>query len=57
MGDIIQDHGQNLEIFLQHCEEKHVQLNSEKIQLHKTRIRFIRHVASGEGLKINPDKV
>ena len=57
MEDAIQDHDQNLEKCLQCCEEKHVQLNSEKIQLRKTEVPFIRHVASGEGLKIHPDKV
>ena len=31
MEDAIQDHDQNLERFQQHCEEKHVQLNNEKI--------------------------
>ena len=32
-------------------------MNSEKIQLRKTEVPFIGHVASGEGLKIHPDKV
>ena len=57
MENAIQDHDQNLENFLQCCEEKHAQLNCEKIQLHKTEVPFIEHVASGEGLKIHPDKV
>ena len=38
MEDVIQDHDQNLKRFLQCCEEKHVQLNSEKILQRKTEV-------------------
>ena len=38
MEDVIQDHDRNLERFLQYCEEKHVQLNSEKILQRKTEV-------------------
>ena len=57
MEDAIQNHDQNLCRFLQRCEQKHVHLNSEKLQLHKTEVPFIGHVATGDGLKIHPDKV
>ena len=57
MEDAIQNHDQNLCRFLQRCEQKHVHLNSEKLQLGKTEVPFIGHVASGDGLKIHPDKV
>ena len=32
-------------------------LKSEKLQLRKTEVPFIGYVASGDGLKIHPDKV
>ena len=57
MEDAIQNHDQNLCRFLQRCEQKHVRLNSEKLQLHKTEVPFVGHVASGYGLKFHPDKV
>ena len=47
MEDAIQDCNQNLERFLQLCEEKHIQLNSENIHLYKTEVPFIGHVAFG----------
>ena len=39
------------------CEEKNIQLNSEKAQLRKHSVPFIGHLATGEGLRVDPDKV
>ena len=55
--DAIQNHDQNLCRFLQQYEQKHVHQNSEKLQLGKTEVSFFGHVATGDGLKIHPDKV
>ena len=57
MEDAIQNHDQNLYRFLQRCEQKHVHLNIEKLQLRNMEGPFIGHVASGDGLKIHPGKV
>ena len=57
MEDVIQNHDQNLRRFLQRCEQKDVHLNSEKLQLRKMEVPFIGHDASGDRLKIHPDKV
>ena len=57
MEAAIMDHEQNLLRFLDRCEERHVRLNTVKFQLRQTEAPFIGHVASSEGLKIQPDKV
>ena len=51
------DHDLNLHKFVERFEERHVRLNTDKFQLRQTESPFIEHVASGEELKIKPDKV
>ena len=51
------DHDANLIAFLNRCAEKDLRLSAEKFQLRQREVRFIGHVASGEGLKIDPAKV
>ena len=41
MEDAIQDNNQNLERFMQHYEEKHMWLNSEKLRLCEIEVPFI----------------
>ena len=36
------DHDQNMDAFLQHCEERGLKLNLEKVQLRKKEVPFIR---------------
>ena len=57
MEAAIKDHDENLLRFLERCDKRNVKLNTEKLQLRKTEVPFIGHVASGDGLKIHPDKV
>ena len=57
MAAAIKDHDENLLKFLEHCDQRNVKLNTEKLQLRKTEVPFIGHVASGDGLKIHLDKV
>ena len=52
-----QSHDANLEAFLQRCEERRIHLNAEKARLRKHQVPFIGHIASGEGLKVDPTKV
>ena len=53
----IPDHDRNLEAFLQRCGERGLKLNPEKIQLRKQEMLFIGHVATGQGLCVDPAKV
>ena len=43
--------------FLQRCEERGVKLNVDKFKLRQEEVRFIGHVATSEGLGIDPTKV
>ena len=51
------DHDRNLEAFLQRCGDRGLKLNPEKIQLCKQEVPFIGHVATGQGLCVDPAKV
>ena len=51
------DHDQNVDAFLQQCEEGGQKLNPKMVQLRKKEVRFIGHVATGQGLCADPAKV
>ena len=50
-------HDIHLEAFLKRCEEKNLRLNDGKLKLHQTEVPFIGHVATTEGLCVDPHKV
>ena len=60
-GDTIEeaksDHDKNLVAFLRLCDEKGLKLNAEKLKLRQPEVSFIGHIATGEGLKVDPAKV
>ena len=51
------DHDKRLHSFLQRCEERGVKLNVDKFKLRQEEVRFIGHVATSDGLGIDPTKV
>ena len=51
------DHDQNLDAFLQRCQEKNLRLNENKIKLRMQEVPFIGHVATADGLRVDPHKV
>ena len=51
------DHDRNLRAFLTRCEDKGIKLNSEKMRLRMKEVPFIGHVATAEGLRVDPAKV
>ena len=57
LEEATRDHDQKLIAFLQRCEERGLKLNSEKLTLRQTEVAFIGHVASGDGLRVDPAKV
>ena len=57
LEEATRDHDQKLIAFLQRCEERGLKLNSEKLTLRQTEVAFIGHVASGDGLSVDPAKV
>ena len=42
---------------MKHGEEKGIHFNAEKAQLRKQKVPFIGHIATGEGLQVDPAKV
>ena len=55
--EAIANHDQNLKAFLQRCEERNLKLNYAKLKLRQQEVPFIGHVATAEGLYIDPYKV
>ena len=55
--DAIASHDHNLEAFLKRCEERNLKLNNEKLKLRQPQVPFIGHVATPEGLCVDPHKV
>ena len=51
------DHDQYLSALLQRCVEQGIKLNAEKIRLRLTEVPFIGHMATKEGLCMDPAKV
>lgn len=52
-----QEHDKNLMAFLQLCQDHGLKLNIEKLTLQQTEVSFIGHVATGDGLRVDPGKV
>jgi len=55
--EAVKDHDKNLEEFLQLCAARGIRLNSDKINLRKSEVPFIRHVVTDKGLGVDPAKV
>ena len=56
-AEAIHDHDKNLHTLLQWCEECGVRLNAEKIKLRRNAVPFIGHIATDQGLCVDPAKV
>jgi len=53
----MRDHDKNLMAFLQLCQDRGLKLNIETLTLRQKEVSFIGHVATGDGLRVDPDKV
>ena len=51
------DHDKNLMVFLQLCLDRGLKLNIDKLKLRQTEVSFIGHVATSDGLRVDPAKV
>ena len=60
-GDTVEEatknHDENLRKLLQRARERGLKMNLEKIKLRKSEVRYIGHLLTAEGLKIDPEKV
>lgn len=52
-----QDHDKNLRLFLQRRKERNVRLTREKLKLRQPQVLFVGHMATDQGLRIDPAKV
>ena len=51
------DHDATLEAFLERCQSHGLKLNIDKLEFRQTEVPFIGHVATGEGIRVDPAKV
>ena len=56
-AEVIHDHDKNLHTLLQRCEEYGVRLNADKMKLRRNAVPFIGHIATDQGLCVDPAKV
>ena len=52
-----QDHDRNLDAFLKRCLERNLKFNDKKMKFRRQEVPFIVHVATAEGLCVDPSKV
>ena len=55
--EALSDHDQNLVKFLEHSRERGLQLNPDKLELRKSKVTYIGHQLTKEGLIVDPQKV
>ena len=55
--EVIQDHDRNLAGLLQRCGQQQVRLNADKIKFQMHEVPFIGHIATKDGLSVDPCKV
>ena len=57
IDEATRNHDCNLEAFLDRCAERNLKLNDKKTRLRLQEVPFIGHVATSEGLRVDPYKV
>ena len=55
--EAVHDHDKNLVTFLQRCEAQGIVLNTDKFAVRQKEVPFIGHIATDEGLCVDPAKV
>lgn len=56
-GTNSQDHDENLRRVLQRCREVNLKLNFKKCHFRKTEVKYLGHIFTTEGLKVDPGRV
>ena len=57
VDEAVKNHDQNLTAFLQRCRELNLTLNFQKIKLRLSRVPFMGHLLSADGVVTDPNKV
>ena len=55
--DATRDHNKHPLAFIKRCEERNIRLNDEKLKLRQSEVLFIGHLATDNGLRVDPAKV
>ena len=56
-GRGLETHDRSLRELLQRCRQQNIKLNKEKLKLHCSKVRYMGHILTAEGLGIDPAKV
>ena len=55
--EALKDHNRNLKEVLNHCRQKGIKLNPEKILFRRKQVSYMGHIISSEGLRADPNKL
>ena len=55
--EAVVDHDRELLTLLEHCRQRHIKLNKDKLKFKLPQLSYVGHVISVEGLKPDPAKV
>ena len=51
------NHDHHLELFLRRCTQRNLKLNNKKVKLRTQEVPFIGHIATADGLCVDPHKI
>ena len=57
LEEATRNHDHHLELFLRRCTERDLKLNNAKVKLRMQQVPFIGHIATADGLCVDPHKV
>ena len=55
--EAIQDHDRKFRLLMERCRERNLKLNKDNLKLKLKEVKFIGHLITNEGLKMDPEKV
>ena len=56
-GETDQEHDENVLRLLERCRQVNLKLNKQKVELRVNEVKYVGHVISKDGLKVDPEKV
>ncbi|CAG2188277.1 unnamed protein product [Mytilus edulis] len=55
--EAIKDHDRKFRLLMERCRERNLKLNKDKLKLKMKEVKFIGHLITNKGLKMDPEKV
>lgn len=55
--EAIKDHDRKFRLLMERCRERNLKLNKDKLKLKLKEVKFIGHLITNKGLKMDPEKI